>query len=54
MDILKFYVISGSQRIEVNDQTYDLHEGDATMIFPDMVHRYEITGNFVSSPSDSR
>ncbi|WP_405152377.1 AraC family transcriptional regulator [Paenibacillus sp. FSL K6-0108] len=43
------YIISGSQRIEVNDQTYDLYEGDAAMIFPDMVHHYETTGHSSTS-----
>lgn len=39
------YVSSGIQRIEINEIIYDVHEGDAALVFPDMVHRYEKTGH---------
>lgn len=38
------YVLSGSQRVEINEKMYELHKGDVALIFPDIIHRYETSG----------
>lgn len=35
------YVFSGAQYVEIDGVPYEIHEGEAAFIFPDIVHRYE-------------
>ncbi|OXM83899.1 helix-turn-helix transcriptional regulator [Paenibacillus rigui] len=34
------YVFSGVQYVEIDEITYEIHEGEAAIIFPDIVHCY--------------
>nr|WP_154893247.1 AraC family transcriptional regulator [Paenibacillus xylanexedens] len=43
-EIEVLYVYSGTQSVEINDVSYELHPGDAALIFPDMIHRYFKSG----------
>ncbi|MFS0869163.1 AraC family transcriptional regulator [Paenibacillus xylanilyticus] len=38
------YIFSGTQCIEINDVSYEIKQGEAAVIFPDMVHRYYKSG----------
>ncbi len=42
------YIISGSSELYIEDKRFFLNSGDAFIIFPNMIHRYESSNNLCS------